>query len=365
MIPICKPDITLEDVKAVAECARSGWVSGISPYVSDFEENFARFCGAKYAVATNSGSTALQLALAGQGIGKGDEVIVPDFTMIASPNAVKNLNAKPVFVDCESETWNLNPELIEAKITKRTKAIMPVHIYGHPCHMDAIVRIAEYYGLKVIEDAAEALGAKFCGHRVGCFTDATAFSLYANKTITAGEGGVVTTASKEVYERMQWLKAQAFGREGRHFYHTELGYGFRMSGLQAALADSQLKRAEAYVKARRDHARLYMELLMQLYLDGKIIFPVQKSYAENTYWMFTIALLEKDRDAVIFALEKEGIETRPVFTPMHMQPIYKHKGKYPISEWIATRGINLPSSNGLTLEEIETVCEALTKILRS
>ncbi|MFA5365814.1 MAG: DegT/DnrJ/EryC1/StrS family aminotransferase [Candidatus Bathyarchaeia archaeon] len=363
-IPVCTPDITIEDVEAVTECAKSGWVSGISPYVDAFEKNFAQYIGAKYAVATNSGSTALQLALAAYDIKNRDEVIVPDFTMVASPNAVKNLGAKPVFVDCEMNTWNIDPAKIEDKITKKTKAIMPVHVYGHSCHMDAIVRIAEYYDLKVIDDAAEAFGAKFCGHKVGCFTDATAFSLYANKTITSGEGGIVTTASKEVYDKMQWLKAQAFGRGGKHFYHEALGYGFRMSGLQAALGNSQLKRADQYVKARRDHAAQYIERLLPLFNDCKLLFPVQKSYAENTYWMFTIILLKHDRDKVIAELAQKGIETRPVFTPMHQQPIYMQKGEFPVSEWVGSRGINLPSSNTLTVDEIDYVCNALKEALK-
>ena len=361
-IPVCKPDITPEDVEAVTECAKSGWVSGISPYVEEFEANFAKYCGSKYAVATNSGSTALQLALAGYGIGKGDEVIVPDFTMVASPNAVRNVNAKPVFVDCEYDTLNIDPAKISEKVTKKTKAIMPVHIYGHPCYMDAIVRIAEEYNLLVIDDAAEAFGSKFCGHRIGgAMTDATAFSLYANKTITSGEGGMITCNSKEIYERLHWLRAQAFGRGGRHFYHEELGYGFRMAGLVASLGNSQLKRADQYVQARRIHARMYMERLLPLSLQGKLIFPVQKSYAENTYWMFTI--LVKDRDSVITKLAEKGIETRPVFTPMHQQPIYKEKRNYPISEYVGARGINLPSSNILTCEEIEYVCTSLEEVL--
>ena len=361
-IPVCKPDITQEDVEAVTECAKSGWVSGISPYTEEFEANFAKYCCSKYAVATNSGSTALQLALAGYGIGKGDEVIVPDFTMVASPNAVRNVNAKPVFVDCEYDTWNIDPAKISEKVTKKTKAIMPVHIYGHPCYMDAIVRIAEEYNLLVIDDAAEAFGSKFCGHRIGgAMTDATAFSLYANKTITSGEGGMITCNSKEIYERLHWLRAQAFGRGGRHFYHEELGYGFRMAGLVASLGNSQLKRADQYVQARRIHARMYMERLLPLSLQGKLIFPVQKSYAENTYWMFTI--LVKDRDSVITKLAEKGIETRPVFTPMHQQPIYKEKRNYPISEYVGARGINLPSSNILTCEEIEYVCTSLEEVL--
>jgi perosamine synthetase len=359
-IPVCTPDITQEDVEVVTECAKSGWVSGISPYVDEFEKAFARYVGAKYAVASNSGSTALQLAFAGYGIGRGDQVIVPDFTMVATPNAVRNVNAKSVFVDCENDTWNINPALIEAKITEKTKAIMPVHIYGHPCKMDAIVRLAEYHKLLVIDDAAEAFGSEFCGHKVGCFTDATVFSLYANKTITAGEGGMVTTSNKEIAERMHWLRAQAFG-VGRHFYHKALGYGFRMSGLQAALGNSQLKRADKYVKARRDHAKAYMDLLKPLEEQGKIVFPVEKPYGKNTYWMFTV--LVPNRDKVMFELEKQGIETRPVFTPMHMQPIYKEKGEYPVSEIVSESGINLPSSNGLTNNEIHYVCEALTKCL--
>lgn len=373
-IPVCKPDITPEDVEAITECAKSGWVSGISPYTEEFEANFAKFCGSKYAVATNSGSTALQLALAGYGIGRGDEVVVPTFTMVASANAVKFLGAKPVFIDCDPETWNLDPDLLGNVITQKTKAIMPVHIYGHPCALDAIVNLAKIYSesygtdIKIIDDAAEAFGAKFCGHRIGgAMTDATAFSLYANKTITSGEGGVITCNNEEMWTRLKWLRAQAFGREGRHFWHEEFGYGFRMCGLQAALGNSQLKRGEAYFQARRAHAKKYMEALMPLFLKGKIHFPTQKSYAENSYWMFTILLREAEkRDSAILKLAEAGIETRPVFTPMHQQPIYKkqeRKNSYPISDIIGKRGINLPSGNTLTDEEITYVCDNLERIL--
>lgn len=371
-IPVCKPDITEEDVQAVTDCAKSGWVSGISPYVDRFEKDFAAFCGAPFAVATNSGSTALQLLLAAHGIKRGDEVIVPDFTMVASPNAVVNVGAKPIFVDCEPGTWNIDPEKVSAAITKKTKAIMPVHIYGHPCEMSAINNLAAYYTknedqkIVVLDDCAEAFGAKFCGHRVGSFGDGSAFSLYANKTITSGEGGIVTTHSKELAAKMHWLKAQAFGREGRHFYHEALGFGFRMSGLQAALGASQLKRGQKYVDARRAHAKAYMDNLRDLEEQKLLIFPMEKSYAENTYWMFTV-LVKKDRDLIINKMAAKGVETRPVFTPMHNQPIYRvPKGdrKFPISAFAGPRGINLPSSNGLTDEEISYVCSALREALQ-
>ncbi len=264
MIPVSRPDVTPEDVALIKECAESGWVSGVSPYVEQFEQAFAEYIDVKYAVAVNSGSTALDLALASLGIGRGDEVIVPAFTMVASANAVRHVGAKPVFVDCERDTWNIDYTKLDQAVTKRTKAVMPVHIYGHPCQQDAVVRISEIYGLKVIEDAAEALGAEFLGYKVGKISDLGCFSLYANKICTTGEGGVITTTSRERAERLRWMRSNCFGKGGKHFYHEAAGYGFRMGGLQAALGLGQIRRADKYVSAHRAHARAYMDLLEPL-----------------------------------------------------------------------------------------------------
>ena len=271
-IPVASPQLTEADISMVSECLRSGWVSGTSPYVEEFERKFAEFCGCKYGVATNSGTSALHLALATLKVGLRNEVIIPTFTMIATANAVTYTNAKPIIVDSESQTWNIDPALISKKVTQRTRVIMPIDTYGHPADMDSIMEIAGKQGLRVVEDAAEAHGGEYKSRRTGSLGDIGCFSFYANKIITTGEGGMLVTNDEELAVRAKWLRAHAFGRGGRHFYHEELGFGYRMSGVQAALGLSQLERIEINVRARRRNARLYNEHLGKL--GHSLICPV-------------------------------------------------------------------------------------------
>jgi perosamine synthetase len=352
------------DVGLVAECVRSTWISGTSEYVNRFEEKFAQYCGCSYGVATNSGTTALHVALAALDIGKGDEVIIPTFTMVATANAVTYLGAKPVLVDSEPYTWNIDASKIEKRITRRTKAIMPIHTYGHPADMDLILELAEKHNLFVVEDAAEAHGAEYKSRKTGSLGDLACFSFYANKIITTGEGGMIVTRNRDLAEKARWLRAHAFGRYGKHFYHEALGYGYRMSGLQAALGLGQLERIDKFVSTRRNNAELYNSLLCKI---GGLITPPEASWAKNVYWMYSVLIERKfgmSREMLMKELESDGIETRTFFYPMHVQPIYSqlHAGrKFPVANDLFQKGINLPSGNNLTPDEIAYVCKCIKK----
>jgi len=365
-IPVCAPKIGEKDIDLVARCVRSTWVSGTSDYVTEFEDAFARFCGCKYGIATNSGTTALHVVLAALGIGKNDEVIIPTFTMIATANAVTYTGARPVLVDSEPDTWNIDVESIEKVITPRTKAIMPIHTYGHPADMDPLLDLAEEHDLFVIEDAAEAHGAEYKGRRTGSLGDAGCFSFYANKIITTGEGGMIVTHDEELAERAKWLRAHAFGKHGKHFFHEALGFGYRMSGLQAALGLAQLERIDDFVSSRRQNAKLYNSLLSEL--GDKISLPPEAPWAKNVYWMYSVLLKHKfgmSRQDFMNNLASMEIETRTFFYPIHLQPVYSkqfRKHRFPVADDISQRGVNLPSGTGLNAEEVSYVCKCMKKI---
>jgi perosamine synthetase len=368
IIPVCSPQFGENEVQRVAECVRSTWVSGISKYVEEFEDKFAKYCNCKYGIATNSGTTALHLALAALGIGNRDEVIIPTFTMIATANVVTYTRANIALVDAESETWNIDVSKLEEKVTKRTKAIIPVHTYGHPANMDTILDFAKKHRLYVIEDAAEAHGAEYKGRRIGSIGDVGCFSFYANKIITTGEGGMIVTNNEELAEKARWLRAHAYGRQGMHFYHEALGFGYRMSGMQAALGLAQLERIDEFISIRRKNAKLYNSLLSEL--EKKIILPPEASWAKNVYWMYSILIQDRfgiSRDELIKKLELEGIETRTFFYPIHVQPIYakQYRGQsFPVADELSIKGINLPSGNNLTADEVTYVCECIKKYVK-
>jgi len=356
-IPVCEPVLGDKELRYVAECLRSGWISSKGPFIERFEEGFARYCGAKYGIAVCNGTVALHLALAVIGVSSGDEVIVPDFTMIACANAVSYLGAKPVFVDSEIETWCIDPSLIESKIGERTKAIMPVHIYGHPVDMDPIIELADRYGLSIVEDAAEAHGALYKGKKVGALGDIGCFSFYANKIITTGEGGMLVTNNEELAQKARLLRDQAY-EPSRRFLHRFVGYNYRMTNLQAAIGLAQLERIDEFVEARRNHAKLYNEILGGT--EG-LVLPPEASWAKNVYWMYTILVEDSfgmDRDRLIQKLREKGVDTRPAFYPMHLQPVYYDEnddGSYDVSTWLSVGGLNLPSGNGLSNTQIERV----------
>lgn len=363
MIPVCEPLIGVKELEYVTDCLRTNWISSAGKYIAEFEKGFAAYCGVKHGITTTNGTTALHLALAALGIGKGDEVIMPTFTMAACGFSVVYTGAKPVLVDSEPETWNMDVTQIERRITPRTKAIMPIHIYGHPCDMEPIMDIARKHRLYIVEDAAEAHGATYRGKMAGSIGDVGCFSFYANKIITTGEGGMIVTNDEKVADRARRLKDQAFSRE-RRFLHTELGFNYRMTNIQAAIGLAQLENIDRLVEMRRKNAQLYNKLLKGV---PGITLPVEKKWAKNVYWMYCIVIENEfgmSRDELMAFLRQKGVDTRTFFIPMHVQPAFKNIGlfegeHYPVSERLAEKGLYLPSGSGLTEEQISTVCEAV------
>ena len=365
-VPIAEPVITPNDLAAVTECVASGWISGVSPWVKRFEEEFAEYIGVPDAVATSSGTTALHLGAVSIGIKPGDEVILPSFTMIASANILHYLGAKPVFCDIMPHSWCMDPVDVESKINSRTKAIMPIHVYGHPVSMGIIRDLAIEYDLKVIEDVAEAHGGEWKHKKLGSLGDCGCFSFFANKIITTGEGGMITFSNHDDAENARWLRAHAFGRHGKHYWHEAVGFGYRMSGMQAALGSSQLKDLDKYAEIHWMNAWRYKMLLKPLSDEHKIIFPHEDYKVEkNVYWMFSVLINESygmSRDEVVAELEKKGVETRTFFYPLHKQPPYQQDIELPVTDAVASRGINLPSGNALKPEQIEYVCDCLMEL---
>jgi perosamine synthetase len=362
IIPVCEPTLGGNEAKYVLQAIETNWISSAGQYIRDFEARFADFCGVRYGIACANGTVAMHLAMATLGLDPGDEVIIPTFTMIATANAVTYCGAKPVLVDMEPQYWQMDIDQVESKITSRTRAIVPVHIYGHPTDMDPLRALAQKHGLLVIEDAAEAHGAEYKGRRAGGLGDAAGFSFYGNKIITTGEGGMVTTNNREI-ARLAWnLRDHAFSHE-RHFWHKYVGFNYRMTNLQAAVGLAQLEQLEGFVAARRQHALEY-----NCRLDGipGIQTPREAPYAKNVYWMYGITVDEAEygmnRDDLRRVLAENGIETRTFFIPMHCQPVYwaQYKGeRYPVAEDLCKRGFYLPSASSLTLEEIEYVAEVI------
>jgi len=365
MIPVSEPIFISDEKKYLAKCIDTGWISSEGPFVKEFEEKFAAFIGKKYGVAVSSGTAALEVAVGAMGLKKGDEVIMPTFTIISCPLAVISYGAIPVFVDSEPETWNMDVKKIEEKITKRTKAIMVVHIYGHPCDMEPILKLAQKYNLKIIEDAAEAEGAEYKNKKCGSFGDISCFSFYANKVITTGEGGMVLTNNEKYSERAKILRNLGF-IDKKRFFHKELARNYRMTNLQAALGAAQLKNIRKLIKIKRENARKYTNKLKGI---KGLQFPVEKKWAKNIYWMYGIVLDEATGfTAESFAkkLAEEKIQTRPFFYPMHRQSVLKKfikksKDKYPVSERIAKYGLYLPSGLALKDWQIAKVCQTIRK----
>ena len=366
-IPIAEPCIGEEELRNVIEAVKSGWISSKGKFIEEFERVFAGYCGVKYGVTTANGTVALHLALKALEIKKGDEVIVPTLTFVATANAVKYCNAKPVFVDSHPEYWCVDPEKIEEKINKNTKAIIPVHLYGHPCDMDWIRDIAEDRGLYVIEDCAEAHGAEYKGKKVGSFGDIACFSFYGNKIITTGEGGMCITNNEELAEKMLILRDHGMSKE-RKYWHEVVGFNYRMTNLQAAIGVAQLKKLDTFVKTKRQIAKWYSEELKELEEKGLIKLHPEMNWAKCVYWMYSVLVEDKarfSRDELMKMLEKHGIETRPFFFPMHKLPMYNNNNeKVPVAEELARKGLNLPSSVNLTLDNISYICNTINTILK-
>jgi len=359
-IPVAAPMLVGNEKAYVLDCLESSWISG-GKYVKRFETDFANFCAVKNAISCSSGTAALHLALMALGVGAGDEVIVPTLTFATTANVVRYCGADPVFVDSEPETWNLDPSLIEAKITPRTKGIMVVHLYGAPADMDPILSIARRHGLFVVEDAAEAHGAEYKGRKVGSIGDVSAFSFYGNKLITTGEGGMVVTNDDALAKKVRQLGAYGIDPD-RRYWVPIIGYNYRMTNIAAAIGVAQLEKVNWHLSRRLEVASWYRD---QLQAVTGLTLQSEKQWAKHAYWMFTVVLDEKvilSRDRVMAELEDRGIETRPVFPPIHAMPPYSRasdQGMFPVAERIAKRGISLPTWAGLTREEVRYVCHSL------
>lgn len=366
---VSTPSLNEEDQNYVLEALKAGEISGnFGRFIKEFENGFAEYCGAKFGVATSSGTTALHLAFAALGIGSGDEVLVSTFTNMATFFAVHYTGAKPVPIDIEPDTLNMNPALLEAKITPKTKAITVVHIYGHPVDMDPILEIARKYNLFVIEDAAEAHGAEYKKRKIGSLSDIACFSFYANKIITTGEGGMVVTNNEKLANRARSLKSLAFGDENK-FMHKEIGFNYRLTNFQAALGVSQLKRIESIIEKKRKIADFYKNELKEI---ADIQLPVEKPYAKNVYWMFHVVLkgaLKSKRKEVMTRLDEKGIETREAFIPYNMQEIFIERGwtredECPVANEVAENGFYLPSGPDLKEVELKYVADSLKEIIK-
>jgi perosamine synthetase len=364
-LPVAAPYFAGNEKAYVEQCMDSTWISSRGEFIDRFEKAFAAFCQVEYALTCTSGTSALHLALLGAGVGPGDEVIVPTLTFVASANAVMYCGATPVFIDIEPETWNLDIDQLESKVTPKTKAIMAVHLFGHPVDMDPVMRVAGRYGLAVIEDAAEAIGAEYKGRRVGSIGHVATFSLYGNKIITTGEGGMITTNDAQMHRKMLQLRGQGQDFERRYWFPI-LGYNYRMTNLQAAIGLAQLEQIEWHIDRRRENARWYAEFLANA---PQYTLQPEKPWAKNVYWINSVVIppdFHLTRDQVMDALAQRGIETRPFFYPMHTLPIYTEISRFntfPVADSYAARGINLPSSANLTRDDVAYVAEALIDLL--
>jgi perosamine synthetase len=376
MIPVNEPLLAKNDTMYVAECLRTGWISSAGRFINEFEEQWASYCGKRYGISVSNGTTALHLAVACLGLEPGDEVILPTFTIISCALAVIYNGGIPVLVDSEPRSWCMDVTQIEKKITPRTRAIMPVHIYGHPVDMDAILHIADKHGLAIIEDAAEAHGAECLvegetsgatWRRCGSFGTFSCFSFYANKLITTGEGGMVLTDDTALAEKARSLRNLCF-QSHRRFYHEELGFNYRLTNLQAALGLAQLERIDEIVAQKRQMGQEYNR---QLKGTEGLQLPIEESWARNVYWMYGVVLSEeRGIDAVQFAnqLKACGVETRPFFLGMHEQPVFQKRGlflneHYPVAERLGRQGLYLPSGLALTEKQLSEVCEAVHVVL--
>jgi len=366
-VPVNEPIISAEAKQYVLEALESGWVSSAGKYIQEFEEAFARYLGVKHAMTTTSGTAALHLALAALSIGPGDEVIVPDFTMIASAFAVLHAGARPVFVDVDPEIFTLDPSRLAAAVTPRTKAIMPVHIYGHPADMDPILAFARERNIAVVEDAAEAHGAQYKNRLCGTMGTVNAFSFYGNKIITTGEGGMVVTDDDAIAARVRSLKDLSHSPKKR-FVHETVGFNYRMTNLQAALGLGQMAHIEEFLKKKQWMADRYAQGLKDI---PGLRLPITRPWAKNVYWMYAVLVDEQlgiTRDAFRAELKKRGIDTRDFFTSCAAQPAIRAlgsvQGHFPVTENIAERGLYLPSGLALTEEQITYVCSCVSDIAK-
>lgn len=361
-IPVNEPLLDGNELTYVTECIETGWISSEGPFVKQFEEEFAKSVERKYAISVSNGSVALDLAIKALGIGEGDEVIMPTFTIISCAAAIVRAGATPVLVDSDPDTWNMNTELIENKINSRTKAIMVVHIYGLPVDMDPVLDIARKFDLRIIEDAAEMHGQTYRGQQCGSFGDISTFSFYPNKQITTGEGGMVVCNDELIADKCKYYRNLCFQSE-RRFVHEHLGWNFRLSNVQAAIGLAQLEKLDKTVDRKRLIGGLYNEAFRDL--EGANL-PVERNeFAENIYWIYgLVSTSDLDAKTIMSRLKQKNIGTRPFFWCMHEQPVFRKMGLfqnevYPEAENMARKGFYIPSGLGLNLELIPKIAEAV------
>lgn len=360
-IPISKPFIGAREKELVLEALNSGWVSSIGKYIDQFEANFARYCGTEYALAVSNGTTGLHLALASLGLQAGDEVIIPDLTFVATANAIAYTGATPVLADIDPDTLCIDAASVKSLITAKTKAIIPVHLYGHPADMDALTEIADAHGLAIIEDAAEAHGAEYKGRRVGGLAKCGVFSFYGNKIITTGEGGMLTTNDAEFYARAKRLRDHAMSPQRRYF-HEERGFNYRITNLQAALGVAQLERIDAFLDRRTEIMNWYNAAIVT---TDRIRLNRVANWAKSAFWMVCLEVDgfdEARRDEFMQALKKRGIDSRPYFCTMSALPMYRQT-ELPVSARKAKTGLNLPSFYELTRDDVQRIAADVNAIL--
>lgn len=364
-LPVAEPFLSDKELKYVSECVLTGWISSAGKFVTRFEEMLANFCGVRHSIATSSGTAALHLALLALDVGPGDEVIVPTLTFIATANAVTYTGARPIFVDSEPETWNIDPNKIEEAITSRTQAIIPVHLYGHPANMDRIIEIATHHGLVVIEDAAEAHGARYKDRHVGSIGDIGIFSFYGNKTITTGEGGMVVTNKADLAEKIRILRNHGMSRKQR-YWHPVIGYNYRLTNLQAAVGVAQMEKVDVILRAKRRIAQAYNEGLKNV--QG-LSLPPEAPWASNVCWLYSVLIDHQvfgaTRDEIMAALQAQDIETRPLFPSLHTQPVYNTGQSLPVAEHLSAIGMSLPSATNLRRDDINRVIDTIVAIKSS
>jgi perosamine synthetase len=366
-IPVAEPALCGNEKQYVLDCLDTTWISSAGKYLSRFEEEFASFCNAKHAMSCCNGTVAVHLALLALGVGPGDEVIVPTLTFVATANAVTYCGARPIFIDSEPETWNMDVNQVEALITPRTKGVIAVHLYGHPVDMDPLLATARKHGLFVVEDAAEAHGGLYKNRRVGSLADIAVFSFYGNKIVTCGEGGMVVTDDPELARKVRLFKGQGMDPARRYWFPT-IGYNYRMTNIEAAIGLAQLEKVDWLLARKREIAEQYAQCLRDV--SGVSLQP-EKEWARNVYWMNSALLdpsVRSSRDEVMRRLDEAGIETRPFFYPMHTLPMYRESvaGRVlPVAGDVAMRGMNLPSSVLLTAGDVEYVCDNLARAMRA
>ena len=369
-IPVNEPLLNGNEKKYLIECINSGWISSEGPFVYQLQEKFAARVGRKHGIAVTNGTSAIDSAVVALGIGPGDEVIMPTFTIISCISQIVRLGAKPILIDSDPLSWNMNVRQIESKITPRTKAIMVVHTYGLPVDMEIVLDLCKRYNLKLIEDAAELIGQNYRGKPCGSFGDISTVSFYSNKHITTGEGGMILTDDDALAENCRELRNLCF-KPNKRFVHDRLGWNLRMTNLQAALGVAQLERLDQFLIKKRWIGNRYNELFSNL---QDVQLPLVKTdYAENIYWVYGLVLndaMEFEAEEIMKQLLKLGIDSRPFFCPMHQQPVLKKLEmfmgeKYPAAERLYNRGFYIPSGLALTEKQIERVASSLKSIIKN